>query len=58
MDQRDNLKFLLGHVLVGVNPCGRCTVVAPLPQIAQLPQKSQNNGFKICELVGVFPSIE
>ena len=45
------LEFLAGHVLVSVNPCGRCVVVAPLPQIAKLPKKSQNNDFKICELI-------
>ena len=31
------LECLVGHVLVGVNPCGRCTIVALPPQIAQLP---------------------
>ena len=45
------LEFLVGHVLVGVNPCGSCVVVAPLPQIAMLPETSQNNGFKIFELI-------
>ena len=41
---------------VGVNPCGRCVVVAPLPQIAKFPKNSQNNDFKIYELiwVGIF----
>ena len=47
------LKFLVGHVLVGVNPCGRCVAVALLPQIAKLPKKSQKNGFKICEVIWV-----
>jgi hypothetical protein len=32
--------------LVGVNPCGRCIVMAPLPQTAKFIKKSQNNGFK------------
>ena len=27
-------------MLVGVNPRGRCVVVTPLPQIANLPQKT------------------
>ena len=45
------LEFLVGRVLVGVNPCGSCEVVAPLPQIAMHPKKSQNNGLKICELI-------
>jgi hypothetical protein len=26
---------------MGVNPCGRCVVGAPLPQIAKLPQNIQ-----------------
>ena len=34
------VEFLVGHVLVGVNPCRRCAVVALQPQIAKLPQKS------------------
>ena len=34
------MEVLVGHVLVDVNPCGRCEVVAPLPQIAKLPQKT------------------
>ena len=46
-------EFLIGYVSVGVNPCERCIVVAPPPQIARLPNKSQNNGFKICELIWV-----
>jgi hypothetical protein len=29
-----DLFILVGHVLVGVNPCGRCIVVAVLPQVA------------------------
>jgi hypothetical protein len=44
------------HVLVGINPYGRCVrtvVVAPLPQIHKLPKTSQDNGFKICELIEV-----
>ena len=45
--------FLARHVLVGVNSCGRCVVVALLPQIAKLREISQNNGFKICELIWV-----
>ena len=44
------LDVLVGHVLVGVYPCGRCAIVALLPRIAKLPKKSQNNGFKICEM--------
>lgn len=44
------LDFLVGHVLVCVYPCGRCAIVALLPRIAKLPKKSQNNGFKICEM--------
>ena len=48
-----HMQIYIGHVLVGVNPCARCTIVAPLPQIAELPRKSQNNGFKICELIWV-----
>jgi hypothetical protein len=43
--------ILIGHLLVGVNPCGKCAIAAPLPQIAKLPKKSQKNGFKICELI-------
>jgi hypothetical protein len=35
----------------GCKPCGRCLVVALLPQIAKLPKKSQN--FKICEVIWV-----
>ena len=34
------LEILVGHVLVGVNPCGRCAFVVPLPQIAKLLKKS------------------
>ena len=41
------VEFLVGHVLVGVTPCGRCAIVALLPQITKLPKKSQNNCFKI-----------
>lgn len=37
------------HILVGVNPYGRCTIVSPLPKIAKLPKKSQNNDSKICD---------
>jgi hypothetical protein len=44
-------QILVRHVLVGVNPCEKCRVVAPLPQIAMLPTKLQNNGFKICEMI-------
>ena len=53
-------EFLIGHVLVGVNPNDRCVVVAPLPQIAKLPKESQNNGLKICKpvWVGILPSFE
>ena len=40
------LEFLVGHVLVHVNLCGGGLVVVLLPQIAKLPQKSQNNGFQ------------
>ena len=32
------LEFLVEHVLVSVNPCGRCACVTPLPQIAKLPK--------------------
>jgi threonine/homoserine/homoserine lactone efflux protein len=28
-----SLEFLFGHVLMGVNPFGRCTFVTPLPQL-------------------------
>ena len=45
------LQYLVGHVLVGVLPCGRCIVVASLLQIAKPPKKSQNNGFNTCELI-------
>ena len=38
-------------MLVGVNPCGKCTVVALLPQIATLPPKITNHSFKNCELI-------
>ena len=31
------LECLVGHVLVGVSPCGRCAVVALLPQITKPP---------------------
>jgi hypothetical protein len=34
-----SLEFLVGHVLVGVNPFNGCTVVTPLPQITKLPKK-------------------
>ena len=48
------LKSLAGHImLVGVNPCGRCVVVAPLPQNAKLTQKPQNYSLNICELIWV-----
>ena len=40
------LNNLVGHVLVGVNPCGRCAVVALLPQIAKIPKKSKYDSFK------------
>ena len=30
------LEFLFGHAILGVNPYGRCGVVAHLPQIAKL----------------------
>ena len=46
-----SLEFSVGHVLVGVNRCGRGTVVALLPQVAKHPKKSQNNGFDIYELI-------
>ena len=36
-------------MMVGVKPCGRCTIMALLPQIAKLPQKNhKNNDFHIC----------
>jgi hypothetical protein len=38
--------YLDGHVLVGVNPCRRCAIVALQPQIAKLLKTSQNNGLK------------
>ena len=44
------LEFAVGHVFVGVNPCGRCAIVALVLQIAKLPKKSQINGFKIMNL--------
>ena len=44
------LEFLVEHVLVGINPC---VVVAPSPQIHKLLKTSQDNGFKICELIRV-----
>ena len=52
------LEFLVGHVLVGVNPCGRCIVVAPPPQIAKLSQKLQNNVSNTYELIwiNIWPS--
>ena len=34
-------------MLVGVNSCGRCVVVASLTQIAKFPKKSQNIIFKV-----------
>ena len=37
------LEFVVGDVLVSINPCGRYTIVAPLPQIAKLSKNSQNN---------------
>lgn len=50
------LKFLVGHVLVGVNQCGRCTIVASLPRLAKLPKKPQKNGLKFCEIfLGIAP---
>ena len=33
------LKFLVEHVLVGVNPRGRCAIVTPLPQISKTSPK-------------------
>ena len=30
---------IVGHVLVGVNPCGRCTIVALLSKFTNLPKK-------------------
>ena len=36
------LKFLVGHVLVGVNTCGRVAITTPLPQIASLPKQITN----------------
>ena len=44
------LEFLLGHVLVGVSPCGSCAGLALLPQTAKL-SKNSPNCFKICELI-------
>jgi hypothetical protein len=35
------LTYLVGHVLVGVDPHGRCIVVAPMPQTAKNPKKPQ-----------------
>ena len=50
-------KILVGHVYVCIDPCGKCTIVALLPQIAKVPRKSQNNGLKISKLIwiGTFP---
>ena len=47
------LSHLVGHMLVGVNPCGRCAIMTSLPQNAKLLKTSQNISFKICELIGV-----
>jgi hypothetical protein len=33
-------------VLVGVNSCGRCAIMALLPQIAKHPVKSQKKWFQ------------
>ena len=45
--------ILVGHVSIGLNPCERCAFVASLLQIEKHPKKSQNNGFKIFELLWV-----
>ena len=37
------LEHLVEHELVGVYLCGRCKVVAPLPQIAKLSKNSQHS---------------
>ena len=47
------LEFSVGYVLMTINWCGRCVIIAPLPQIAKLPKIAQNHGFKICELTWV-----
>ena len=47
------LEFLVAHVLVGVHPRGRCATVTPVPQITKLPKNSQNNEFKVCDLIWV-----
>ena len=47
------LNIYYWNFYLGVNPCGMWAVVAPLPQIAKLPITSQNNGFKICEMIWV-----
>ena len=52
------LVILDRHVLVGVNPCGRCVIVVPLPQIPKLLKKSQNIDFKICEFFKSLKSSE
>ena len=33
-------------MLVGLNPCRQCAIVAPLPQIAKLPQKVTKKWFQ------------
>ena len=46
------LEFLVGRVLVGVNPCGRCAVVALLPRTTKLPNKMKKiHGFNICKVI-------
>ena len=42
--------YLVGHVLLDVNPCGGSAIVSLLPQIEKLSKKLQQNDFKICEL--------
>ena len=45
------LEFLVGLVLVGVNQTWKVHNYSIVLSNCKLPKKSQNNGFKICELI-------
>ena len=47
------LEFLVGHVLVSLSPCGRCTIAHHCLKLQSFPKIHKIMVFKICELIWV-----
>jgi hypothetical protein len=48
-----SLESLVGHVLVGLSPCGRCIIVHRCLKLQSFPKIHKIIVFKICELIWV-----